>query len=92
MSKATSLRAGNSRFEVSETQVVAPPGLQFLQTADAARSPFAQRYLAYRHPLQFSSGDPGNRCDSYYLSPWMVMAEMPITSMTVTARVRISVP
>jgi len=81
MSKATSLRAGNSRFEVSETQVVAPPGLQFLQTADAARSPFAQRYLAYRHPLQFSSGDPGNRCDSYYLSPWMVMAVVDVASI-----------
>src|SRR6202050_2051643 len=81
MSKATSLRGGGSRFEVCETQVVAPPGLQFLQTADAARSPFAQRYLAYRHPLQFSCGDPGNRCDTYYLSPWMVMAVVDVASI-----------
>jgi AraC-like DNA-binding protein len=72
--------AGVSRFEIAETQVVVPPELQCLQTADAACSQFASRYLAYRHPLRFSSDDPGNRCDTYYLSPWMVMAVVDVAS------------
>ena len=72
---------GGSRFEVAETQVVVPPELQCLQTSDAARSPFAARYTAYRHPLRFSSDDPGNRCDTYYLSPWMVMAVVDVASI-----------
>lgn len=72
---------GISRFEVAETQVVMPPGLQCLQTADATHSHFASRYLAYRHPLRFSSEDPSNRCDTYYLSPWMVMAVVDVASI-----------
>jgi AraC-like DNA-binding protein len=70
-----------SRFEVAERQVVVPPELQCLQTTDATRSPFASRYSAYRHPLRFSTGDPGNRCDTYYLSPWMVMAVVDVASI-----------
>ena len=81
MASATSICGSGSRFEVSETQVVAPPGLRLLQSADATGSAFAQRYLAYRHPLQFSCGDPGNRCDTYYLSPWMVMAVVDVASV-----------
>jgi AraC-like DNA-binding protein len=73
--------AGVSRFEVAETRVVVPPGLQCLQTADAARSPFASRYGAYRDQLRFSSDDPSNRCDTYYLSPWMVMAVVDVASV-----------
>jgi AraC-like DNA-binding protein len=73
--------AGVSRFEVAETQVVVPPALQCLQTADAARSQFASRYSAYRHPLRFSSDDASNRCDTYYLSPWMVMAVVDVASV-----------
>ncbi len=80
MTILNSLHTSGGRFEVSETPVVAPPGLQ-LQTADAAGSPFAQRYLAYRHALQFSCGDTGNRCDTYYLSPWMVMAVVDVSSV-----------
>jgi len=76
-----SVRGSGSHFEVCEAQVVAPPGLQWLQTAEAARSPFASRYLAYRHPLRFCSGDPSNRCDTYYLSPWMVMAVVDVASI-----------
>ena len=72
---------GGSRFEIAETPVIVPPELQCLQTADAARSQFASRYLAYRHPLQFSSDDPGDRCDTYYLSPWMVMAVVDVGSV-----------
>ncbi len=72
---------GVSRFEIAETRVVVPPQLQCLQTADAARSQFAARYLAYRHPLRFSSDDRGNRCDTYYLSPWMVMAVVDVASV-----------
>jgi AraC-like DNA-binding protein len=70
-----------SRFEVAERQVVVPPELQCLQTTDATRSPFASRYSAYRHPLRFSTEDPGNRCDTYYLSPWMVMAVVDVASI-----------
>jgi AraC-like DNA-binding protein len=81
MATATSARGSGMRIEVCETQVVVPPELQCLQTADAARSPFAQRYLAYRRPLQFSCGDPSNRCDTYYLSPWMVMAVVDVASV-----------
>jgi AraC-like DNA-binding protein len=80
MTLATLARTGSGRFEVTETQVVAPPGLQ-LQTADVTRSPFAARYLGYRHPLQFASGDSDNRCDTYYLSPWMVMAVVDVASV-----------
>jgi AraC-like DNA-binding protein len=69
------------RFEIAETQVVVPPELQCLQTADAARSQFAARYLAYRLPLRFSSDDSTNRCDVYYLSPWMVMAVVDVASV-----------
>jgi AraC-like DNA-binding protein len=60
---------------------VVPPALQCLQTADAARSAFAQRYQAYRHPLHFACEDPSNRCDTYYLSPWMVMAVVDVASV-----------
>jgi AraC-like DNA-binding protein len=72
---------GVSRFEVAETRVVVPPELQSFQSADAAQSQFASRYLAYRHPLRFSSDDPTNRCDTYYLSPWMVMAVVDVASV-----------
>jgi AraC-like DNA-binding protein len=78
---ATSLVTGADRFEVAETRVVVPPELQCLQTTDAAVSQFAGRYLAYRHPLRFSSDDPTNRCDTYYLSPWMVMAVVDVSSV-----------
>ena len=81
MTTATSTRGSGSRFEVSETRVIAPSGLRVLETADPLGSNFAQRYLAYRHPLQFSCGDPGNRCDTYYLSPWMVMAVVDVASL-----------
>jgi AraC-like DNA-binding protein len=79
MAAATSVRA--SRFEIAETPVVVPPELQCFQSADAAHAQFASRYLAYRHPLRFSSGDPGNRCDTYHLSPWMVMAVVDVASI-----------
>jgi AraC-like DNA-binding protein len=81
MSKATSVKASGRRFEVSETRVVVPPELQCPQTVDASRSPFASRYLAYRDPLRFSCADPGNRCDTYYLSPCMVMAVVDVDSV-----------
>ncbi len=81
MSTSTTVPGSVCRFEIAETRVVVPPDLQCLQTADAARSPFASRYLAYRHPLRFSSEDPSNRCDTYYLSPWMVMAVVDVASV-----------
>lgn len=74
-------RSGVGRFEVAERQVVVPPQLQCLQIADGTRSQFASRYSAYRHPLRFSCEDPGNRCDTYYLSPWMVMAVVDVASV-----------
>jgi len=76
----SSTGGGGNRFEVAETRVVVPPEVQCLQTTDAAVSPFAARYLAYRHPLRFFSDDPSNRCDTYYLSPWMVMAVVDVAS------------
>jgi AraC-like DNA-binding protein len=79
--KTMTAPGGISRFEIAETRVVVPPQLQCLQTADAARSQFAARYLAYRRPLRFSSEDRGNRCDTYYLSPWMVMAVVDVASV-----------
>jgi hypothetical protein len=79
MATATSMRA--SRFEVAETRMVVPPELQWFQTTDAAHSQFAARYLAYRYPLRFSSDDPTNRCDTYHLSPWMVMAVVDVASV-----------
>jgi AraC-like DNA-binding protein len=81
MSKVTAVQAGASRFEIAETRVVVPPELQCLQTADAAHSQFASRYVAYRHPLRFSSDAPANRCNTYYLSPWMVMAVVDVASV-----------
>ncbi len=81
MGTAMTARDRSSRFEIAETPVIVPPELQCLQTADAARSQFASRYLAYRHPLKFSSDDPGDRCDTYYLSPWMVMAVVDVGSV-----------
>src|SRR5579872_6335192 len=81
MATSTTVRGDGSRFEVAETRVVVPPELQCLQTADASQSQFAARYLAYRHPLRFSSDDPTNRCDTYYLSPWMVMAVVDVASV-----------
>jgi AraC-like DNA-binding protein len=81
MAIATSVCGGASRFEVAETRVVVPPELQSFQSSDAAHSQFASRYLAYRHPLRFSSDDPTNRCDTYYLSPWMVMAVVDVASV-----------
>lgn len=80
MVTSTTLHGSAGRFEIAETQVVMPPGLQCLQTSDAARSQFAARYLAYRLPLRFSTEDPTNRCDIYYLSPWMVMAVVDVAS------------
>ena len=37
---------GGDRFEIAETRVNVPPEMQCLQTADAALSDFAARYLA----------------------------------------------
>ncbi|MBV8495625.1 MAG: hypothetical protein JO361_02455, partial [Gammaproteobacteria bacterium] len=73
MSSSAATRSGEDRFEVAETRVVMPPEVQGPQTRDAALSQFAARYLAYRHPLRFFSDDASNRCDTYYLAPWMVM-------------------
>jgi AraC-like DNA-binding protein len=81
MATATAASTRASRFEVAETRVVAPPELQCFQTTDAAHSKFASRYLAYRYPLRFSSDDPTNRCDTYHLSPWMVMAVVDVASL-----------
>jgi AraC-like DNA-binding protein len=81
MSLSTAVHAGGSRFEVAETRVVVPPEIQCLQAADASRSEFASRYLRYRHPLRFVSDDPTKRCDTYYLSPWMVMAVVDVASV-----------
>ena len=59
-----------------------PPEIQRLQTADAARSQFASRYLAYRQPLTvLYPTTRANRCDTYYLSPWMVMAVVDVGSV-----------
>ena len=69
------------RFEVGEQRVVVPAEIQCLQSADGAVSQFASRYLAYRRPLRFFADDPGNRCDIYYLSPWMVMAVVDVASV-----------
>ena len=69
------------RVEIGEQRVVVPPEIQCLQSADAALSHFVSRYLAYRRPLRFFSADPGNRCDIYYLSPWMVMAVVDVASV-----------
>ncbi|HVC00923.1 MAG TPA: helix-turn-helix transcriptional regulator [Steroidobacteraceae bacterium] len=79
MSSAAADGAGN-RFEIGEKRVVMPPEIQCLQSAEAAVSRFASRYLAYRHPLRFFSDDPTNRCDVYYLSPWMVMAVVDVAA------------
>lgn len=81
MSTSTEVRGGADRFEIAETRLVAPRELQCLHTSDAALSQFASRYVAYRHPLRFASDDPGNRCDTYYLSPWMVMAVVDVASI-----------
>ena len=74
MVSSADVRGGYRRFEVAERRVLVPPEIQCLQATDAALSQFASRYLAYRHPLRFFADDPANRCDTYYLSPWMVMA------------------
>src|SRR5580704_2656635 len=69
------------RFEIAETQVVVPPELQCLQTADAARSQFAAGYLPSRLPLRFCPHDSTSRCDVYSLSRWMVMAVVDVASV-----------
>lgn len=79
MSSSSAACGGDNRFEVAETRVVMPPEIRCQQTADAAL--FASRYLAYRLPLRFFADDTGNRCDTYYLSPWMVMAVVDIASV-----------
>lgn len=79
MATGTSMPA--RRFEIAETRVAVPPELQCFQTTDPASSQFASRYLGYRYPLRFSSGDPTNRCDTYHLSPWMVMAVVDVASI-----------
>ena len=70
-----------TRIEVAETRVVMPPDVQRLQVPDAGFSRFVSRYTAYRRRLRFLSDDPGNRCDTYYLSPWMVMAVVDVASI-----------
>src|SRR5580658_7946491 len=81
MATPAPIHSGGDRFEIAETRVDVPPEMQCLQTADAALSDFASRYLAYRHPLRFFSSDPSRRCDTYYLSPWMVMAVVDVASI-----------
>ena len=81
MTKATASGRRQPIRGLPRHSVVVPPELQCLQTADAAQSQFASRYLAYRHPLRFSSDDPANRCNTYYLSPWMVMAVVDVASV-----------
>jgi AraC-like DNA-binding protein len=81
MTSSAAVYGGGHRFQVAETRVVVPPEIQCLQTADASLTEFASRYLAYRHPLQFVSDDPAKRCDTYYLSPWMVMAVVDVASV-----------
>lgn len=80
MSSATALSIGGRRIEVAETQVAVPPEIQRLQVLDVGLSRFASRYLAYRRRLRFLSDDPANRCDTYYLSPGMVMAVVDVAS------------
>jgi AraC-like DNA-binding protein len=80
MATPAPIHSGGDRFEIAETRVNVPPEMQCLQTTDAALSDFASRYLAYRHPLRFFSNDPSRRCDTYYLSPWMVMAVVDVAS------------
>ncbi|HMD75437.1 MAG TPA: hypothetical protein VKG05_16355, partial [Steroidobacteraceae bacterium] len=80
MATPAPIQSGGDRFEIAETRVNVPPEMQYLQTADAALSDFASRYLAYRRPLRFFSNDPTRRCDTYYLSPWMVMAVVDVAS------------
>jgi AraC-like DNA-binding protein len=70
---AATVSSAGERIEVAETRVEVPPEIQRLQAFDLESSHFASRYLAYRRRLQFVSDDPANRCDTYYLSPWMVM-------------------
>lgn len=70
-----------TRIEVAETQVVMPPDVRRLQVPDAGFSRFVSRYTAYRRRLRFLSDDPTNRCDTYYLSPWMVMAVVDVASV-----------
>lgn len=79
MSSTADIVVGN-RFEIGEKRVVVPPEIQCLQTADAGLSQFASRYLSYRCPLRFFSDDSSNRCDIYYLSPWMIMAVVDVAS------------
>ena len=58
-----------------------PPDVRRLQVPDAGFSRFVSRYTAYRRRLRFLSDDPTNRCDTYYLSPWMVMAVVDVASV-----------
>jgi AraC-like DNA-binding protein len=80
MATLAPIHGGGNRFEIAETRVTVPLDVRCLQTADAALSDFAARYLAYRRPLRFLSNDPTRRCDIYYLSPWMVMAVVDVAS------------
>jgi len=67
-------------MEVAETQVENPDELQRGRARDLESSRFANRYLAYRKRLRFLSDDPDNRCDTYYLSPWMLMTVVDVAN------------
>ena len=73
MSAAVRPSERERRIQVAETRVDVPPEIKQLELRDLGSSQFASRYLAYRRRLQFVSDDPANRCDTYFLSPWMVM-------------------
>jgi AraC-like DNA-binding protein len=71
-----------SAAEIIESMVPVPSEFAWTSVADAGSAGFASRYTAYRPRLRFRGADPKGRCDTYNLSPWMIMAVVDVDGCT----------
>ncbi|MEI8297954.1 MAG: AraC family transcriptional regulator [Pseudomonadota bacterium] len=61
-------------MEIAESWLSPPAGVGAAQMPVPPDQAFMRRYAAYRDRLRFNVADPANRCDTYVVSPGMVMA------------------
>jgi AraC-like DNA-binding protein len=62
-----------AQFEIAETVLPGPTNAGSLRSGCTEPTDILQRYLATRPQLRFRVHAPANRCDTYYVAPWLLM-------------------
>lgn len=62
-----------AQFEIAETVLPGPTNAGCLRSGCMEPTDILQRYLATRPQLRFRVRAPANRCDTYYVAPWLLM-------------------